>query len=251
MSEGTSHSHKNNSALLIPGSILLGAVIIGISLIIGLSHAGSATSAQVGGGTTPQQAVNVKDVKIAGEPYIGNANAPVTLAFWSDYQCPYCKAFEVGGIPQITIPAAMPDLVSTYVDTGKVKIVFKDFPFLGNDSITGAEYGRSIWHLYPTQYFAWRTAMYNAQDEEGDKGFGNAATIDQLIISKFPKMNDATIKADITANKAAYDAAMQADMQEGESFGITGTPGFITGQILLPGDEPFSTIAAAIDPQLK
>jgi protein-disulfide isomerase len=129
--------------------------------------------------------------------------------------------------------------------------VFKDFAFLGNDSITGAEYGRAVWHLYPDQYFAWRTAMYVAQDAEGDVGFGNATTIDALIKAQFPKMDDVAIKSDIAKNKSAYDAAMQADEAEGQSFGITGTPGFITGTTEIDGAQPFSAFQAVIDPQLK
>jgi len=63
----------------------------------------------------------------------------------------------------------------------KVKVVFMDFTFLGNDSVAAALYSRSVWKLYPTQYFAWRIAMYNAQDQEGDQGFGNAATSTSLM----------------------------------------------------------------------
>jgi protein-disulfide isomerase len=202
------------------------------------------------GGSAPI-AVNIKDVTTTGEPYVGKADAPVTMAFWSDFQCPYCKAFEVGGVPQITLKPALPDLMTQYVNTGKLKIVFKDYPFLGNDSVTAAEYGRSIWALYPDQYFAWRTAMYVAQDEEGDQGFGNAVSIDQLIKSKFPQMDDSKIKADIAKNKGTYDAALAADRAEGDKFGITGTPGFIVGTTLIPGAAELPTFTAAIDPLLK
>ena len=112
--------------------------------------------------------VHVKDVVTAGEPYLGDPNAPITIAFWSDFQCPYCKSFETGGIPQIPTPAAMPEIIKNYVDTGKAKIVFKDFAFLGPDSSTAALYGRAVWNLYPAQYMKWRTAMYQAQDGEND-----------------------------------------------------------------------------------
>ena len=234
-----------------PAAIVIAGVIIAGALFFGLKSAGSTIPAAQGTAPAATAAVNIKDVKTAGEPYIGQANAPVTLAFWSDYQCPFCKAFEVGGVAGITTPAALPDLITEYVDTGKLKIVFKDFPFLGNDSITAAEYGRSIWKLYPDQFFAWRTAMFKAQDQEGDQGFGNAATIDTLIRSQFPKMSDSAIQADIAKNKATYDAAMQADEQEGASFGIQGTPGFVTGTTLIAGDEPLASFQAAIDPQLK
>ena len=239
---------RDYSNLYTPAAIVLAGILIGGGLMFGLRGNSSAPAT---GATQPTVAVNIKDVKTAGEPYIGSADAPVTLAFWSDFQCPFCKAFEVGGVPQIPGAPALPDIVKNYVNAGKVKIVFKDFAFLGNDSITAGEYGRAIWHLYPDQYFAWRTAMYTAQDAEGDTGFGNAATIDALIKSQFAKMDDAAIKADITKNKTAYDAAMQADEAEGQSFGITGTPGFITGTQEIDGAQPFAAFQAVIDPQLK
>lgn len=239
-------SKKDMSSLYLPIAIIVAGILIAFGLYFGLSHQPGAT-----GGTTPPVSVNIKDVNTANEPYIGKTDAPITMAFWSDFQCPYCKAFEVGGIPQITIPAALPELITKYVDTGKLKIVFKDYPFLGNDSVTAAEYGRSIWALYPDQYFAWRTAMYKAQDQEGDQGFGNATSIDQLIKSQFPKIDDAKVIADITANKATYDAAMTADRNEGDTFGITGTPGFIVGTTLIPGAAPLSDFTSVIDPLLK
>ena len=93
--------------------------------------------------------------------------------------------------------------------------------------------------------------MYKAQDQEGDVGFGNATTIDALIKSQFPQINDASVRADIAKNKASYDAAMQADEAEGTKFGINGTPGFIVGTTLIAGAEPLSSFTAAIDPLVK
>lgn len=114
--------------------------------------------------------VSVKDINIDGKPFIGKVDAPVTMVFWSDFQCPYCKAFETGGVPQINsrTPAAFPEIVKNYVETGKARVVFMDFAFLGSDSDTAAMYNQAIWKLYPEQYFAWRTAMYEAQDGEND-----------------------------------------------------------------------------------
>jgi protein-disulfide isomerase len=251
MPEGT--PARDNSKLYIPAAIVIGALIIGISLVIGLSRGLGGVSALPPGesGKDPAAVVNIKDVKTAGDPYIGNANAPVVMAYWSDYQCPFCKAFEVGGVQGIQNPPVMPTLLTTYVQTGKLKIVFKDFPFLGKDSTTAAEYEHAIWELYPAQFYAWRTAMFKAQDQEGDQGFGNAATIDQLIGNKFPQMDDAKIKQTLAVNKAKYDAAIDADKQEGGSFGINGTPGFVTGTQLISGFESLATFTAAIDGQLK
>src|SRR3989338_7547032 len=135
MSENNSPA-RAISALYIPAAIVLAGAIIGVTLSVAFK--GTPPGAGTATGGQPAIPVDIKDVKIAGEPYIGNANAKVVLAFWSDFQCPYCKAVETGGIPQIPTPAAIPDVIKNYVDTGKVKIVFKDYPFLGEDSITAA-----------------------------------------------------------------------------------------------------------------
>jgi protein-disulfide isomerase len=240
---------QSPNTIYTPIAIVLAGVLIAGGLFFGLSHQGTAAPAT--GGVAAKPSVNVKDVKTAGNPFIGPADAKVVLAFWSDFQCPFCKAVETGGVPQIKTTAAIPEVIKNYVDTGKVKIVFKDFPFLGNDSMTAAEYARSIWALYPTQYYPWRVAMYKAQDEEGDQGFGNALSIDALIKKSFPAIDDAKVKADLVAHKDAYDTAIDADRAEGGAFGVSGTPGFVTGTTLIEGAQQFAAFKAAIDPQLK
>ncbi|MFA7309706.1 MAG: thioredoxin domain-containing protein [Candidatus Paceibacterota bacterium] len=233
------------SKLYVPAAIVIAGVIIGIFAMVGLSKGGPSGA----GGTQPNVAVDIKDVKIAGDPFIGKENAPVTIAYWSDYQCPYCKAVEIGGVQGINITPAIPTLIKEYVDTGKVKIVFKDYPFLGQDSITAALYEHSIWKLYPTKFYTWREAMFKAQDDEGDQGFGDEASIIALI-KTIPGIDAAKVKADVAANTAKYQEQIDADRAEGASFGIQGTPGFITGKKLIPGAVELATFKDAIDPQL-
>lgn len=228
---------KDYSKLYVPGAIVLAGVIIGICLIVALAP----RAASQAGATQPTANVDVKDVKTDTDPYIGQKNAPATMAYWSDYQCPFCKQFET---------VTLPELIQKYVNTGKLKIVFKDYPFLGEDSTTAAEYEHSIWKLYPDKFFTWREAMYKAQDAEGDQGFGDAASIDTLIKS-ISGLDDAKIKADIAKNKAQYDQEIDADRTEGSNFGINGTPGFITGKSLISGAVDASQFEAAIDSQLK
>src|SRR3989338_1992946 len=235
----------DRSALFLPASIIIAGLLIGGGLYFGLSNSGGSVGQ---GGTQPAANVDIKDVKIEGMPYIGKADAKVVLAYWSDYQCPFCKAVEVGGIPQIPIDPAIPALIKTYVDTGKLKIVFKDYPFLSEDSTTAALYGRSVWVLYPAQYFAWREAMYKAQDEE------HAGFVDEPSIVKLTRgiagIDADKVKADVATNKAKYQQMIDEDREEGTSFGISGTPGFITGKVLIPGAVELTKFKAAIDPQL-
>lgn len=228
----------------VPAAIVIAGIVIAGAVFMTSGSRGTA----LGPDGTPTANVNIKDVDISDTPYIGEENAPVVMAFWTDYQCPFCKAVEVGH-PQIPTAPALPVLIEKFVKTGKLKIVFMDFSFLGPDSDTAALYGRSVWSLYPTQYFEWRTAMYEAQDEEHG-GFGDAASIDALIKKNFPSMDTAAIKADITANKSAYEAAIAANRAEGAKFGVNGTPGAIIGKTLISGAQAPDVFVAAVEAEL-
>ena len=244
----TNTNTSNYSALYLPVAIIVAGALVAGGLYLGLAGKGAAPTAQ--GGQPAPKVVNVKDVNIAGAAFIGKADAPLTMVVWEDYQCPFCKAVEVGGIPQIKIQPSMGTIVKNYVDTGKLKIVFKDFAFLGNDSITGAEYARAVWATNPDKFYMWREAMFKAQDEEGDKGFGNETTI-LALIKTIPGLDANALKAVVAKNKAVYDAAIAADQAEGAKFGIQGTPGFIIGTKAIDGAVPLQTFTAAIDSQLK
>lgn len=239
-------TNETSNKFFLPVAVIAAGLLIAGAVIWNGSR--PAGSPQAGTGAAPK--ADVKNVKTDGDPFIGQANAPVTIAFWSDFQCPYCKSAEVGGIPQIPTPPALPDVIKNYVDTGKVKIVFMDFTFLGQDSITAALYNRSVWKLYPSQYFAWRTAMYIAQDEEGDKGFGDTASIDKLNAT-ISGLDAAKIAADVKANTGAYQAMVDSDKAEAQKIGVNATPSFLIGTQLIPGAVPYATLQAAIDAALK
>ena len=228
----------------VPLAILVAGALIGVGVFFGL-HQGSG-----GSGAPVAPKVNIKDVKISeSNPYIGDKNAPVTLAYWFDYQCPFCKAVDVGGVAGIPIEPSIPTLITDYVNTGKVKIVFKDFAFLGEDSITAASYEHAIWELYPAKFLEWHTAMFKAQDDEGDQGFGDGASI-IVLTRKIPGIDADQVKAHVMAKKDTYAKMIEEDRNEAAKFGINGTPGFITGKVLISGAEQLSVFKQAIDQQL-
>lgn len=214
----------------------LAVVFAGILIAGAVIWSGEKTAqAPTGSGTAP--VVNIKNVNIKGHPFIGKTNAPVAIAFWGDFQCPFCKRFETNTLPTI---------IKKYINSGKVKVVFMDFAFLGNDSITAGLYNRSIWKLYPVQYFAWRTAMYKAQDAEGDQGFGDAPSIDKLNAT-VQGLNATKIKADVKANTSTYRAEMEADKTYASKIGISATPSFVIGTKLIVGAYPYPAFKSAID----
>lgn len=229
---------------LVPISIIAaGALIAGA-----LYFSGGGNTAGTGPSEQPIS-VDVEDVSIQPHnPVIGESNAPATLVYWFDYQCPYCKAVDVGGIPQIPIEPAMPILVRDYVETGQLKIVFKDYAFLGEDSTTAALYKHAVWDLYPESFYEWHEAMFEAQDEEHG-GFGNEESI-LALIETLPALDAVRLKQQVADNRDAYLAFITEDQTEGASFGINGTPGFITGTTLIPGAADASTFVSAIEEQL-
>lgn len=207
---------------LTPVTVLLGAGLIAAAIYL---NPGGAPSFPATGGEEQAAAVaNIADVTIENEPFVGDPNAPVTMAFYYDIQCPFCKRFDMEVTPQ---------LYEKFVKTGKLKIVFKDFQFLGPDSMTGALYGRAVWELFPDQYYAWAQAMAEAQDDENG-GFGDEATVAKLTGS-VPGIDGAAVAAAVKANQARYEALISASRDEGSALGVSGTPTVIIGDTLLSG----------------
>ncbi len=226
---------------LTPIALVAGAIIIGGALYFGHSGAGGTAAKQP---ASPQQApsaqaVNANDVKIAGSPYIGNKNAPAVLIEWFDYQCPFCKLFETN---------TMPELYTNYVKTGKLKIVFKDFAFLGSDSQTAAVFARAVWATYPDKFYVWYRAMFSAQDGE-NTGFGDLNSI-VAMTRKIPGMNTDKIIATMNKNKSVFEADVASDRAQGQKLGIQGTPSVVIGTQLIVGAQPYSKFSKIIDAEI-
>jgi protein-disulfide isomerase len=236
---------NENNPLLLAGSVIVAGLLIAGAVMWNGSRPPSAPQAQQGSTAT------VKDVNIKGLPFIGEEDAPLTLVFWSDFQCPFCKAFEIGH-PQIPTPPAFPDIVKNYVETGKVKVVFKDVVFLsprmGTDSLTGVLYSQSVWKLYPTKYHEWRTTYFENQDEEG-AGFGSATSIDEMNAT-IAGIDAQKVAADVKANTSAYTAQAQANTADAQKLRITATPSVIVGTQVIAGAYPYANFEAAIEQEL-
>ena len=100
-------------SIILAGLIIAGAVIYSNGLKI-------AKQKELSSSLTPAK-TNFKELNLLpDDPVLGDKNAPLTLFEFSNYQCPYCGRFH-----QLT----RPEIVKNYVEKGKVKMVFRDFPF--------------------------------------------------------------------------------------------------------------------------
>jgi protein-disulfide isomerase len=213
-------------------AVLLGALIIGGAFVYGRGTA----PAPAGG---EPAAVDIADVDAESSPSIGDANAPVVMAVWYDYQCPFCKRFELDTVSK---------LYTDYVQTGKLRIVFKDFQFLGPDSATASLFGRAMWEAYPERFYEWYVAMAENQDEEHG-GFGDLASIEEMTRG-LGGIDVDRVTGLMEDKRAEYQAAIEADRAEGASFGISGTPSMIIGTSALSGAQPYDRVAALIEAEL-
>ncbi len=223
-------------------AIVTSAAMIAIALVIALHpHAAANAGTAQPAAQQPAVAPDISKVNITGEPFIGNANAPVTIAYWFDYQCPFCRQDEQTALPQI---------ITNYVTTGKVKIVFKDFAFLGPDSQTVGIYARAVWAAAPDQFYAWHKAIFDTQGKEGS-GWASQAKIASITQSTLGVTTAAKVAQLVQTNGATYQKAIDADKAEAQAFGIDGTPATLIGTQVITGAQPYANFDTAIKAALK
>jgi len=226
--------NKNNRAIAI--SILIVAVVIGGAILYASM---SSSNAGFGAQARNNNPASSTAPSAANEPFIGNPNAPLTLFYWHDFQCPFCGRFDTE-----TLPA----LVSEYVSTGKLRIVFKDFVFLGPDSETTAIASRAVWDVASSSYDAWQNTIYAHQGREGS-GWASRVNIIALT-GTVPGINADKVSSLMDQNASAYQGEVSADYAEGQKFGISATPGFFLDGQTFSGAQPLAFFEQVINADL-
>ena len=122
--------------MLHPPSLAIGATVASITIIVVILGVGGSFNQQ---GLLIEPAPKIEQMGPAkitmdtfvsnGSPILGNPNAPITLVEFGDYQCHYCNVF---------FQNIEDEIIKNYVETGKVKIIFKDYNIIGPDSINSS-----------------------------------------------------------------------------------------------------------------
>lgn len=140
----------------------------------------------------------------------GNPKGDVTLVEFFDYRCPYCKQVE-------------PSLDALLKEDGKLRIVYKEFPILGEASIYATHVALAA--KKQGKYAEFHRAMMATKGDISDDTVLNVATALGLDMTK--------IKADMTAPE--IDKLINKNLALADALEIQGTPALIIGDTLIPG----------------
>jgi protein-disulfide isomerase len=211
---------RRNRRLRMLGIVLAGAVVLVVIAIV-VSSGGSSSK------TTPPppqkgelvSGQNASAALLGGIPQhgieLGQPSAPLTLVQFEDLQCPFCRAYTVDEFPAI---------VRDYVRTGKLKIEFRNFTFIGNDSVTAGQYASAAGKQNKLWNFV--DLFYLNQGQE-NSGYVTDAFITRLYRA-IPGLDAAKANA-ARKGPPATDAWVEPQ-RLAKQYSIDSTPSFVYGK---------------------
>ncbi len=170
-----------------------------------------------------------------GSPILGDASAAITILEWGDYQCTFCYRFH---------GTTLELLDRDYIQTGKVNLVFKDFPLNGPDSILAAEASYcaqdqgKYWQYHDELYKNWGGEKTGWITRWSLNAFGTSVGLD---LENFNQCLD----------DHKYEDKVNRLYQLGKDLGIDATPSFLIFNdekiIKIRGNQPLETFLRTID----
>jgi len=266
MSSDESEINQNNSEKISVKKSTFNGLIIGVIILVGVTafFAGSYTSNlnsnQISEKDledaiaklelkllqnqlpTKQPSAPVK-ISVDDDPIIGNPDAPITIVEFSDFQCPFCARFHTQTLPLI---------LEEYIEQGKVKLVFRDFP---------------IQSIHPNALPA-SVAAECANEQDKFREMHDVLFEKQSEWNKLETVNALSLfsqyASDMQLDQEAFDSCLSSgkyipeiknDLDDGRDYGVSGTPGFFVGNdeigyVELKGAQPFESFKKVIDAQL-
>ncbi len=172
---------------------------------------------------------------------LGSTDAPVLIEVWEDFQCPACRKFSEDVEPLI---------INTYVATGKVRYVFRHFPFLddrviskesdqaANASMCASEQGR-FWDYHDILFVNWNSENAGAFNDKRLVAYAENLGLDMTSFNSCFEAN-------------RYKEQIDKDLADGTATGVTGTPSlFVNGEHITPGFVPsFAEVSSAVEAAL-
>ncbi len=208
-------------------------VLLGIPVVIGIITGGFL--AFYPESESGSDFLTVKKLNNGGSLIMGNENAPITILEWGDYQCTFCYKFHQNTLDKIN---------EDFIKTGKVKLVFKDFPLNGLDSLLAAEAAYcandqgKYWQFHDELYENWGGERTGWITRDSLDEFATSVSLD---LEEFNKCID----------DEKYQNKVISLHEFGKEIGIDATPSFLVFNdekiIKIRGNQPFEVFLKTFD----
>ena len=210
-SHGTSNRTVHWPSLGIGAGIAIACIFCGVLLV----NVINTESTQVLDEITINEITTTKKPTIASfydnaSPILGDLNAPLTMIEFGDYQCSFCKKF---------FDETEESIITNYVETGKVKILFKDFIVVNEDSVNAANAA----HCANDQKMFWQyhSTLYNNWDGEGT-GWASFERLHEFGVMIGLDMDEFSE----CMSKLKWKELIDSSQVDGQTLGVTATPTF-------------------------
>lgn len=172
--------------------------------------------------------------RAAPEHVLGDPAAPVTIIEYASLTCPHCAAFHGKDLPA---------LKERYIDTGKVKLVYRDFPLDG----VAAQAAVVVHCANDDRYFTFLSAVY-ANQETWARSADPIGSLKQLAkLGGLPEAKSSACLAD----KTMQDAVLQSRLTGEKTFDVKSTPTLIINGETYDGGRGIDDFAEVIEPLIK
>jgi protein-disulfide isomerase len=179
--------------------------------------------------TSPSTSASLPPMSLMlSEKVLGNASAPVTMVEYSSLTCPHCGDYHVG---------TLPTLKALYVDTGRVRIVYRDFP-LNESAIVASMVARCA----GDNFFTVLDALYRAQSSWASASDYKAAL--KTVVAPLG-MTSALVDACV-ASSELRNGLLSIKSAGSQAHGVNATPTFVINNLTFVGALSLSEFAAVI-----
>ncbi len=186
-------------------------------------------------GITPEPTLQAVKINVtSSDPVKGDPKAKVTVVEFADYQCPFCERFHKEIYKQI---------LTDYVDTGKVKFVYKNLAFLGKESTDAAN--AALCAKEQNKFWEYHDYLFDNQNGENQGAFA-PDNLKQFAVA----VGLEPTQFNACLDSAKYNAQVEADQAEANKNGFNSTPSTAVGSVPLIGAQPYATFKSAIEAEL-
>ena len=236
--QGRKAKPRRQLPLLLGGIVVLG--LLAVAFVAGAQSNSDSSSPQAlpsaSNGDDAQPAFELAR-RVADDPTaLGAIDAPVVLIEYADYRCPFC-----GVLSRETLP----ELVAEYVESGQLRIEWRDNPIFGETSVMAAVAA----HAAGEQGLFWEynEAVYASAPETGHLEIDSDKILDYAREIGVPDM--AKFEADLVSPQL-YER-VQLNAQEAQQIGVTSVPSIVINDVAIAGAQPLQVFQDVIDEQLR